>query len=293
MINLQIRSLRNLNPIVLCSLILSAFVLPSQLRAADEKKSFYEQLSRGILRLERATEITDNGKQISGLAPNGTAFLVFYKGKNFVVTARHVVSDKYDLLMRFQAEAKDKEVHTVSLILPKDKWVFHPEAGDKNTHPVDVAAMKISLLGSQSKIGFNYDPTGSENQLQAKDPEPPETFLLFGFPGNIGFELLEQKPMGRLGIISMKTGKKFLKIGEKYAEERSILVDTKAFPGNSGSPLFNTSGKEVQLLGLLSASNPDMSYSIIEPVSRIREVIELASKEAAQVLKYYKLEKGN
>ncbi len=278
--------------IVAITLLLSWFTIPSQLQAADGKESLYSTLSRAILRLERATEVTDNGNQVSGLVPMGTAFLVGYKGKYFVVTARHVVSDKVDLMMRFQAEDSDKAFHTVSFVLPKDKWVFHPNAGDKETHPVDVAAMKISLLGEQPKAGFNYAPSETDNQLSDADPEPPETFLLFGFPGSIGFELLEQKPMGRMGIISMKTGKKFLKVGEKFAEERSILVDTKAFPGNSGSPIFSMSGNNPKLLGLLSASNSDMSFSIIAPVSRIREVIELASKQPAQVLKYYKFEKN-
>ena len=90
----------------------------------------------------------------------------------------------------------------------------------------------------------------------------------------------------------MKTGKKFLKIGDKFAEERSIVVDTKAFPGNSGSPVFNISGDRPKLLGLLCASNADMSYSIIEPVSRIREVVELASKQPVEILDFVRFEKS-
>ena len=283
---------RSLQKYALLVMSFSVFIMPSQLQAADEKREpFYERLSRAILRLERVAEVTENGKKVPALAPAGTAFMVGYKDKFFVVTARHVVSDKFDLLMRFQATDNDKKNHTVSFVLPKDKWVFHPNSGDKETHPVDVAVMKISVMGSQPIAGFNYDPAGADNQLPLVDPEPPEAFLLFGFPGDIGFELLEQKPMGRLGIISMKTGKKFLKIGDKFAEERSIVVDTRAFPGNSGSPVFSTSGNRPKLLGLLSASNADMSYSIIEPVSRIREVVELASQQPVQVLNFIHFEK--
>ena len=68
----------------------------------------------------------------------------------------------------------------------------------------------------------------------------------------------------------------------KYAEERCFIIDAEIFPGNSGSPIMNQttlSDRKLQLLGLISASNIKMDFAIVEPVSRIREVIDLAKQQ--------------
>jgi len=52
------------------------------------------------------------------------------------------------------------------------------------------------------------------------------------------------------------------------------------FSGNSGSPVMNQpriGDSQPRLLGLVIASNNALDFGIIEPVSRIRETLDLAS----------------
>jgi hypothetical protein len=175
-------------------------------------------------------------------------------------------------------------LEVVMLHLPRDQWVFHPESGDKDTHPVDVAVMKLNWIKDRNIKHFRYEPAGSkdkdENQVPEKDVDPPQPILVFGFPVDFGFNLLEQRPMGRSGIISMTTGKEFLKLQDgRFFEERACIVDVPMFPGNSGSPVMNQlqiTDTKPRLLGLVVASNNSLSFGIMEPASRIHETIDEA-----------------
>jgi len=200
------------------------------------------------------------------------------------VSARHVVEKTYNLQARVEClHLKTKEPETVLLDIPHGKWTFHKNNGDKDTNPVDVAAIKISGVNKIVRgFSYNTDPNVKiDNQLAMKDPEPPKPILVFGFPADIGFGLLEQRPMGRLGIISMKTGKEFLRVNGKYAESRCSLIDARIFPGNSGGPVINQLSAietKPKLLGLVIVVNPTLDFAIIEPISRIRETILEAQK---------------
>lgn len=256
----------------------------------EKKEDFYSQLCRGIIRLEHNEEIKEeSSNKITNITrPDGTAFFVRSGDDLFVVTARHVVEEEYDLHSRVQCKNRitgDNEV--ILLKLKRNKWAFHTQDETDDTHYVDVAAMKIIWIKDRDISYFSYELTDSEgsnnNQLPLKDPLSPTSILIFGFTAYIGFELQEQKPMGRLGIISLVTGKRFLKMENgKFAEEKAILIDSNIFQGNSGSPVIKQLlpfASEIQLLGLVFATDESMNYALIEPVSRIRETIEVAKKE--------------
>jgi hypothetical protein len=255
----------------------------------EKKEDFYSQLCRGIIRLEHNEEIKEkSSNKITNITrPDGTAFFVRSGDDLFVVTARHVVEKEYDLHARVQCKNRitgDNEV--ILLKLKRDKWVFHPEDESIDTNYVDVAVMKISWIPDRGIKMFRYELPNTEeankNQLPFEDPLPPDSILIFGFPLDIGFKLSEQKPLGRLGIVSMVTGNKFLKINNKFAEEKAMIIDTKMFPGNSGSPVIKQTSLfqvEIELVGLVIATNENLDFGIIEPVSRIRETIEIAKKE--------------
>jgi hypothetical protein len=174
--------------------------------------------------------------------------------------------------------------------MPRSRWVYHPKKVDEDSRDIDVAIMKLTNIKDREVVTFRYEGQESvdkkDNQLPFQDPEPPQPILLFGFPGDIGFELTEQRPMGRSGIISMVTGKKYLKIDNKYVDEKAYLIDVSAYPGNSGSPVINQFipliDPNIKLLGLLSAGNQNMKYAIIMPVSRIRETIEVAKDQSIE-----------
>jgi len=61
-----------------------------------------------------------------------------------------------------------------------------------------------------------------------------------------------------------------------------------AFAGNSGSPVINhfipLIDPSIKLLGLLVAANLNMKYAIIEPVSRIKETVEIAKNQSVEDL---------
>jgi len=255
----------------------------------EEKEDFYSQLCRGIIRLEHNEEIKEiSSNKITNInRPNGTAFFVRSGDDLFVVTARHVVEKEYDLHARVQCKNRitgDNEV--ILLKLKRDKWVFHPEDESIDTNYVDVAVMKIGWIADRGIKHFRYELPNTEeanqNQLPFEDPLPPDSILVFGFPLDIGFKLSEQKPLCRLGIVSIVTGKKFLKTENgKFAEEKTILIDSNMFPGNSGSPVIKQLTPfepEIKLFGLVIATNERMNYALMEPVSRIRETIEIAKE---------------
>jgi hypothetical protein len=157
--------------------------------------------------------------------------------------------------------------------------------------------MKINWMLDRQVMTFLYAMDKQKeavgNQLPLTDPEPPQPVLVFGFPSEIGFELTEQRPLGRFGIVSMVAGNKFLKMEGKYVEERACLIDIDAFPGNSGSPVINQfnliTDPKIKLLGVLIGTNLRRHYSMIEPVSRIRETLEVAKTQSLEGLNFWSL----
>lgn len=281
--------MKKLIPII----VLGLFLIPCNAEV-KEKETLYSQLSRAVIRLEGAASVPiagSPGKVTTKYVPHGTAFFVGHEGHLFVVTARHVTEKFSHLQARVECVNKSsgaKEV--IRLVLPRTRWVYHQNEGDKDTHPVDVASLRLPVLTDRSIKYFLYEHTGSEsedkNQLPAEDPYPPREILIFGFPKNIGFELREQRPFVRAGIVAMRTGKEFLKVevsnSVKFVDERCVVIDAELFGGNSGGPVMNRTSllnRKIQLLGLVIASNSNMEFGIVVPVSRIREVLDQVKDE--------------
>jgi V8-like Glu-specific endopeptidase len=274
--------------IFLC--IIAMFFANSVYAELPKEEPLYTQLNRVIIRLEHSETVQFEGtsKPIAKTRADGTAFFVAVNNELYIVTARHVVEKEYDLHARVQCRNEiTGQIEVVLLELPRSEWVFPASTAEADTNYIDVAVMKLYGIKDRAVTYFIYAPSGSasadKNQLPEADPDPPRPVLVFGFPVDIGFELLEQKPLGRLGIISMKTDKKFLKVdGSKYAEERCFLIDCNIFPGNSGSPVMSQPGldEDIELFGLVIASNTGFDFGVIEPVSRIREVIDIARKKS-------------
>jgi hypothetical protein len=273
----------------------------------EEQESFYSKSNRLIFRLEHLEKNVEYSGESSGKTKekqksDGTGFFVQSGEELYVVTARHVAEKGYDLRAEVRSiNLKTGGIEVIFLNLPRKRWVYHPQQGDANARYVDVAVMKINWMMDHQVMTFLYDiDKGKEvkgNQLPLQDPEPPQPVLVFGFPSEIGFELTEQRPLGRLGIISMVAGSKFLKMEGKFVEERACLVDIEAFPGNSGSPVINqfnhVTDPKIKLLGLLIGTNTQRHYAIIEPVSRIRETLEIAKNQSTQGLIFWSLNGKN
>ncbi len=282
-------------PALIASVLFGFFTAAS---SQEEKESFYSKSNRLILRLERSLPASEKPAGEERGKPAGTAFLVQWRNELYVVTARHVVEKDYGLHAQVRAlNTRTGAIEVVRLDLPKDRWVFHPRQGDEDTRCVDVAVMKITWLRNYQVMTFLYQAEGRKegegNQLPLKDPEPPQPVLVFGFPAEIGFELTEQRPLGRAGIVSMIAGAKFIKMEGKFVDEKACLVDIEAFPGNSGSPVINqfdpAENPRIKLLGLLIGTNPRRHYAMVEPVSRIRETLEAAGGQSLEGLNFWSL----
>jgi len=154
---------------------------------AEEKKKedLYSQLNRTIVRLEHIETIGQEGsdKKITKSNPDGTGFFVAGEGKLFIVSARHVVEQPYDLHARVECIniiSNQKEV--ILLKLKRNNWVFHPKRVDKDSHYVDVAAMRINWIKDRSIKHFNYHQEHSgnndKNHLPENDPAPPRSILV-------------------------------------------------------------------------------------------------------------------
>lgn len=288
--------------IFLLSFFLIFFILANSAQPENEgedKESFYSKSNRLIFRLEHSERvIEDPGKSKEEDKPDGTAFFVQSEEKLYVVTARHVAEKSYDMYAKVRSvNLKTGEIEVIFLNLPRNRWVYHPRQGDADTRYVEVAVMKINWMLDHQVMTFLYEvergKETKENQFPLQDPEPPQPVLVFGFPSEIGFELTEQRPLGRLGIISMVAGNKFLKMEGKFVDERACLVDIEAFPGNSGSPVINQfnpiTDPKIKLLGLLIGTNTRRHYAIIEPVSRIRETLDIAKKQSTEGINFWSL----
>ena len=266
----------------------------------EEKESFYSKSNRLILRLEHHERVPEEGwdKFNERSKADGTAFFIQWADELYVITARHVAEQGHDLRAKVWSKRLNSgEIKMIFLHLPKSRWAYHPNQGDAETRSVDVAAMKINWLEGHQVMTFLYEgegpKEGKDNQLSFQDPEPPQPVLVFGFPSEIGFELTEQRPLGRAGIVSMVAGKKFIKMEGKFLEERSCLIDIQAFPGNSGSPVINQfhpgAASPIKLLGVLVGTNPKRHYAVIEPASRIRETLEIARRQSLEGLSFWSL----
>lgn len=269
-------------------------------KAEKNEENLYEQLSRAIIRLEHIEQVKKEGSSVieTRNISDGTAFFVASGKDLYVVSSRHVVDKNHDLHARVRCKNETtKETEVILLRIPRDRWIFHNITGDNNTSFVDVAAQKIAWIKDRSVKCFRFEPKGSknfkENQLPYEDPTPPRPVLSFGFPMDIGFKLLEQRPFGRSGIIAMVTGKEFLKLENgKFAEERDIILDIDMFPGNSGSPVINKidlTDPTPKILGLIVATNLEMNYAIMEPVSRIIETLNLAKNQSKKDIDFWSL----
>jgi hypothetical protein len=175
----------------------------------------------------------------------------------------------------------------VELRVPKESWVFHYLGPEKKKEGnaevilrgVDVAVAPLPRMKDLGIVAFESCAPCTEgltSQLATADPTPSASVFMTGFPGDLGLQLVEQRPLFRSGIVAMVAGERFLTINGAFVDERSFVVDRRVQPGNSGSPVFSVRSFQgtITLVGLVSATNEGWEYTIVEPASRIREAID-------------------
>ncbi len=235
-----------------------------------------------------------------------TGFLVGRKEKSdpsrstvYVITNKHVVSDKDSLLVRFN-HFGTAGVSDVSLIL-KDK------NGVKNysehvSSAVDVAAVQIlprAIVDKNLSLSFFDLDDHSLTLSQMKETGVDEGSLVYalGFPMNLVDENVKA-PICRLGCVS--------RVADAFNHPQTatqFYIDAQTFPGNSGGPVISRpqqmsingtpQNMNANLIGIVSGyiSYKETLYSkqtgrsrmiqeensgltIVHPMDRIKEVVE-------------------
>ena len=150
----------------------------------------------------------------------------------FLVTNRHVIGDKADLLIRFNGPM-NASPKTYPLPVGNSSaavhWTFHPNP------KVDVAVLVIDVISKQFedvKLSFFREDVhvASIEELQkSKFSEGDEVFVM-GFPlGLAGDE--RNYVIVRQGIVA--------RIRDWYeGHSNCFLIDSSIFPGNSGGPVI-------------------------------------------------------
>jgi S1-C subfamily serine protease len=265
--------------------VLLVVIHVATLTGQSSKESFYTQAERRVIRLEQTLPS-------GGHSPVGTGFFVQDETNQlFVVTARHVASLGLDLRARVPTLLKTTgKTDVVELRLPASGWVYHQNLGDDQTLAVDVAVMKVHGVKDRGVTAFRYGrqncPKDEYNEL-ADDPQPPDEIVIFGFPSDLGFTLTEPKPMTRLGVVSLTSDDKFIYIDQpngskKLLPQRAYLIDARMFPGNSGGPVIvKNPFTNIKLGGLVTATNRNLDYGIVTPVSQIAQTLDRAKESDA------------
>ena len=224
----------------------------------------------------------------------------------FLVTNRHVVANKTELMVRFNApmSALPKMYPIPVGDSPEAAhWTFHPDPD------VDVAVLVVDAVGGplqDVKMSFfrgDVHATSREELKQSEFSEGNEVFVL-GFPlGLAGGE--RNYVIVRQGVVA--------RIRDWYEDGASMfLIDASIFPGNSGGPVISKPVmwssnsrprlKGSKLLGMVSAYLPyrDIAWSLqtvpprmklvaeensglaeVVPIDAIQEAIEIAASRYA------------
>ena len=247
-----------------------------------------ELFSRAIIRLEHKEEVRVDGSPGTEMRviPGGTAFFVSTGRDLFLVSARHVVEKGYDMLARVRARHKGTgETRDFLLKLPRDRWIFHPEQGDKDTHYVDVAAMLVNSPSEYKLPAFDYEhePVAGKGDV-LHEGEKPVPVLICGFRGDLNGLPAEERPIARLGIVPAESDKSLFRIDNgKFVESRAFLVSSQIFEGNSGSPVFRAihtpeHDEDMRIVGLVIGTDETGDFAVVEPASRIGETLNFAGK---------------
>lgn len=236
----------------------------------------------------------------------GTGFFVKFEDDLYVVTARHVVDNNYDLIgIARLLNITTNEIEVLEVFLPKSNWIFHPVNGSNNTLAVDVSVTKINQLENYEITAFDYDNDFSsksyinelinENFLSTK-----KIFICKSYNWFTDFKIEEfskldpTRPMFTF-ITSNKEGKilqqKYLKnkmtcrTFNKFFEDEVLFLEGNVYPGNSGSPVIDITPFENpknKLIGIVIASEKTKVENnfifpgkiVIEPAYRIFETLK-------------------
>ena len=293
------------NRVVTGGLFILLVLFGQKVLAQEPKKEpFYQQIVRAVVRIEKHQSICVPGLEwaIEQDVTVGTGFFVNDRVvKNgsaarrfFLVTARHLVENQGDLFARVAMNETGDD--TAVLVLPRDRWVFHPGPNPPGTFPIDVAVARVERTefikaflhcreeDNPEDCGKSAN-TDKQRISQLKGPPSvTERTIFFGFPaGDITRRALE--PFARAGVVAYTESNPQLRIGGRVsADSQLYLIDAPSFAGNSGGPVLRELLPfmgPIEVRGLVTGGHSrGRDYAIITSVTRIQETVVYARSRA-------------
>lgn len=249
----------------------------------------------------------------------GTGALFYVKVDSTVVTtlvtAKHVfyqpekhwIPQKINLRFSWDENKSIYEYFGMPIELKKDNqflWMPHPDS------TVDLAC--YPMIFGEYKTDVDKFPVLPYSTLAStEDIFQGAKIYVLGYPGSVGREFWN-KALLREGIISW--------VSSANPQKDKMLIDCEVFPGNSGGPVFKIPtgvGKDgnfivgggVKFIGIVSErrfsqtpveaggksvldvagkelySLESIGIGVIEPVSRVKELLDNLKKELQEVMK--------
>ncbi|MBA7526268.1 hypothetical protein ES705_18429 [subsurface metagenome] len=239
----------------------------------------------------------------------GTGFFVSFENELYVVTARHVADQKYDLIGVARIKNNETgEIEKYKLFLPKNDWVYHPDNGNIQTCPVDIAVMRVDGLNNYEIFSLNSDSDFLNKnyieELPYKDFSE-EIYICRSYNWISDFKIKEfmshdptrpiltfiiNEPKKKIFQQKYLKNKRKCQTFNKFFEDEILYLKGNMFPGNSGSPVIDVTPFEnpkKKLLGIHVASEMirvenniiPLLVVAIEPSYRIIETLEYAKNQ--------------
>ena len=247
----------------------------------------------------------------------GTGFLVGRKEKEhpdkstvYIITNKHVVNGQNLLYVRFN-NSESAGVKDLPMPLKVNDELLYTDHPQANTDIVAIQILPRVITDNKLRLSFMDIDEHPITLQQMKETGVEEGSLVYaiGFPMNLVNDTVKA-PICRLGCIS-RVADAF--VSHNAAE--TFLVDAQTFPGNSGGPIISrpehifiqgtAHNTKANLIGILSAYIPyrdtlvsqqthqpimvreeNSGLTIVHPVDRIKEVIELEYKRVYEKMNF-------
>ena len=270
----------------------------------QEESSFVVRILNSEIREQNSyLKIEKIGKHL------GTGFFVSFESELYVVTARHVADQKFNLTGVARVKNNETgEIEKYKLFLPKNDWVYHPDNGNIQTCPVDVAVMRVDRLKGYEVIALNSDSDFLNRnyikELPYKDFSE-ESYICISYNWISDYKIKKWMSLDPTRPVPtfITNGPKKKIFQQKYLinkikpqnlnkffEDEILYLKGNMYPGNSGAPVIDFTPFEnpkKKLLGIHVASElirvenniVPLLVVAIEPSYRIIETLEFAKEK--------------
>lgn len=244
----------------------------------------------------------------------GTGFIVGRKEKNnlnlsthYIITNKHVVENQKEIYVRFNSLGKSLIKDYVINLFDKNRAPMFSAHWDDKTDIIAIQIIPKTLIDDQSIWGsFDLEDNAlTLEQMKSTGVEEGTLIYALGFPMNLVDAI--KVPICRLGCVS-----RVVDAFVRQNEHPTFLVDATVFPGNSGGPIISrpeivsiagtAHNNSANLIGILSSyisyedtlvsqqtgkacmiQTENSGLTIVHPVDRIKEVVELEWKRCGGV----------